>query len=138
MKMAEAIALAFVVALIVPMLPSSTAVADSSCFVPSCWVQVGTVYPPDDQGPNYVFAMTYANSANISLLGIVFLVVHNSLGQTLEISTGSVVLAAGANGTAFPVVFGLAPGMYNGTYFVISAAGTAMSSASTLNFTVSP
>jgi hypothetical protein len=134
MKIAEVIAIAFVVALIVPILPSSTA---SSCNL-SCWVQVGTVNPPDDQGPNYVFAMTYANSDNISLLGIVFLVVHNSLGQTLEISTGSVVLAAGANGTAFPVVFGLAPGIYEGTYFVIQPAGTAISSASTLNFTVSP
>jgi hypothetical protein len=137
MKMGAVIALALVVALIIPMLPNSTAVADS-CYAPSCWAQVGTVEPPDNQGPNYVFAMTYANSANISLLGIVFLVVHNSLGQTLEISTGSVVLAAGANGTAFPVVFGLAPGTYQGTYFVISPAGTAMSSTSTLNFTVSP
>jgi hypothetical protein len=46
------------------------------------------------------------------------------------------VLAPGANGTAFPVVFGLAPGAYSGIFFVTTASGVAISQTTVLNFTV--
>jgi len=66
----------------------------------------------------------------------VFMVVHNSLGQTVEISTGVLQLAAGANGTAYTIAFGMASGEYSATFFAVSTSGYAISSSTTAPFTV--
>ena len=39
----------------------------------------------------------YTSGLNTTSIGIVFMVVHNYLGQTVEISTSVLQLAAGAN-----------------------------------------
>lgn len=105
-----------------------------SCEVPS-WASIGN--PLYTQvGPYDVIAISYTNLCSGNVLGIVFAVIHNVLGQTVEISTGTLQLAAGANGTAFAVVFGLPDGEYSGTLFAASASGVALSLTSTVAFTV--
>jgi len=64
------------------------------------------------------------------------MVVHNYLGQTVEISTATLTLAADANGTAYPIAFGLAAGQYSATLFATSTGGVAISYTATASFTV--
>jgi hypothetical protein len=68
--------------------------------------------------------------------GIVYLVVHNRLGQTAEYSTATLQLAVGANGTAYPIAFGLPSGEYSATFFVVTSGGVAISVSTTVPFTV--
>jgi len=78
----------------------------------------------------------YTSGLNTTSIGIVFMVVHNYLGQTVEISTSVLQPAAGANGTAYAIAFGLASGMYSGTFFVVGTSGVAMSTTTTASFTI--
>lgn len=113
---------------------SATAVSATSCFAP-CFIEIGS--PVDASvGPYHSVEISYANIVNDTVTGVVFMVVHNHLGQTVQISTATLVLSAGANGTAYPVSFGLAPGQYSATLFTTSTAGTAISFTTTVSFTV--
>jgi hypothetical protein len=130
---------AFVVLLFALLLPSSfeKSVTGFSSAIPcaQCWEQVGQVslaYP----GPaGYAaFFITYLN-VNANVTGIVFMVMHNYLGQTVEISTATLQLAVGTNGTAFPVAFGLVPGAnYSATFFVTATSGVAISQTTVETF----
>lgn len=82
------------------------------------------------------FAVPYTSGVGNTTIGIVLMVVHNSLGQTVEISTATLELPADGNGTAYPVYFGLAPGTYSGTFFVLTPAGIAISMTTTTSFAV--
>ncbi len=86
-------------------------------------------------GPDSSFAVPLANGVNANMTGIVFMVVHNSLGQTVEISTSVLQLAPNANGTAIEIVFGLASDMYSATFFVVTLSGVAVSETTTASFT---
>ena len=126
-------AVAFAV-LIPVQVQAARASATLSCEVPS-WASIGN--PLYTQvGPYDVITISYTNLCSGNVLGIVFAVVHNMLGQTVEISTGTLQLAAGANGTAFAVVFGLPDGEYSGTLFATSTSGVALSTTTTVAFTV--
>jgi hypothetical protein len=105
-----------------------------SCEVPSLASIGNPVYT--QVGPYDVIEISYTNLCSGNVLGIVFAVVHNMLGQTVEISTGTLLLAPGANGTAFAVVFGSPDGEYSGTLFAASASGVALSTTITVAFTV--
>jgi hypothetical protein len=83
-----------------------------------------------------VSALTYLNTSNTTVIGVVFMVIHNDLGQTVEVSTATLQLAAGANGTAYLTRFGLASGAYSGTFFVVEPSGVAISTTTTETFTV--
>jgi hypothetical protein len=89
---------------------------------------VGGYYP--------AFAVPLVSTLDNTSTGIVFMVVHNSLGQTAQISTATLVLLARGNGTAYPVYFGLPPGEYSATFFAVAAAGYAFSLSETASFTV--
>jgi len=64
------------------------------------------------------------------------MVVHNYLGQTVEISTSVLQLGAGAEGSAYTIIFGLASGAYSATFFVVTPSGTAISTSTTASFTL--
>jgi hypothetical protein len=81
-------------------------------------------------------AITYTNVLDCTLTGFVFAVVHNYSGQTVTISTATLQLASGANGTEYPIVFGLPPASYLANLFVVSTAGTALSASTVVNFTI--
>lgn len=101
-----------------------------------CWLQVGPAVFAR-LGPYQSVQVTYNNGIGGNVTGIVFAVVHNSLGQTVEISTATLQLQAGANGTAYPVLFGLPSGQYSTTIFAIESSGIAISTTTTLTFTQS-
>jgi len=52
--------------------------------------------------PYDTIVVPVSNTQANSLTGIVFEVLHNSIGQTLEISTGLIIAAGGQNQTAWP------------------------------------
>jgi hypothetical protein len=81
--------------------------------------------------------VNYRNNLNSSVLAIVLWVIHNNVGQTVGFGAATVSLAPGANATAYPIVFGLAPGAYSSMIFAISSSGVAISSAATLVFSLS-
>jgi hypothetical protein len=114
---------------------SANAANVTSCPAGACWTEIGPpVYAA--LGPYQSVEISYVNSIDAAMIGIVFMVVHNYLGQTVGISTATLTLAAGANGTAFPIAFGLAPGQYSATLFATSASGVAISETATASFTV--
>ena len=114
---------------------SATAANLTSCPVGACWTEIDPpVYAA--LGPYQSVEISYVNGINATVTGIMFMVVHNYLGQTVEISTATLTLAAGANGTAYPIAFGLAAGQYSATLFVTSTSGVAISEATTASFTV--
>jgi hypothetical protein len=69
----------------------------------------------------------YQNNLNVTVLGIVYVVLHNSAGQTVYINVGTTSPAAGTNSTAFVVIYGVPTGTYSATFFVTLASGPAMS-----------
>jgi hypothetical protein len=81
--------------------------------------------------------VTYASNAQgCDYPGIVFLVAHNTMPQTVYISTATVLLTPNQNVTAYPFVFGFPPGTpLNSTIFVVSSSGVALSSATIFVFT---
>jgi hypothetical protein len=114
---------------------SANAANVTSCPAGACWTEIGPpVYAA--LGPYQSIEISYVSDVNAATTGIVFMVVHNYLGQTVEISTATLALAADANGTAFPIAFGLASGQYSATLFATSTSGVAISEATTAPFTV--
>jgi hypothetical protein len=106
----------------------------TTCSEP-CWIQKGT--PTfGNLGAYQSIAINYTNTANGDLIGIVFGVFHNSAGQTVEISTATVTLPAGGNGTAHLVEFGLPAGAYSATLFAVSPSGLALSATTEMSITV--
>ena len=100
-----------------------------------CWYSVS---PPvfTHLGSYQAFKTTWVNLGNANVTGVVVMVIHNSLGQTAAISTALLNLAVGANGTAYPVAFGLAPGEYSSSVFVVTTGGVAISATMVASFTV--
>jgi hypothetical protein len=82
------------------------------------------------------FQMIYFGSAHANVTGIVFMVIHNFRGQTVEFSTATLQIAPSANRTVYPITTGLAPGTYSAIFFVSSTSGTAISTATTKTFTI--
>lgn len=67
---------------------------------------------------------------------IVYFVVEDSQGQTVDWSTATITVSAGANGTAYLVLFGLPPGGYKGTLFGTQPDGVAVTNTVSENFTL--
>jgi hypothetical protein len=100
----------------------------------NCWAIGTPVFTR--LGTYQVLRITLGNPGNGYVTGIVLMVVHNSLGQTVEYSTATLQLANGANGTAYLVPFGLAPGEYSSSVFVVTTGGVAISTTIVASFTV--
>ena len=82
------------------------------------------------------FQVAYFSAMNSEVTGIIFVVVHNYLNQTVEISTSTLQLAPTAYGTANPVIFGLASGVYSATFFATQTSGVAISPTTTEPFLI--
>ena len=80
------------------------------------------------------FQTVWVSAFGSTVTGIVVMVVHNGMGQTVEYSTGVLQLSAGSSGKAYLIPFGLPTGDYSATFFVITNAGIAISSATTASF----
>jgi hypothetical protein len=79
----------------------------------------------------------YANAANsTTTLGIVYAVLHNSIGQTVLFTTSTVTPAAGGNSTAYLIVEGLPSGAYNATVFAVNQNNVAISTNTIIKVTL--
>jgi hypothetical protein len=129
-------AIPFLLLLAYPLFVSfqQTAAAGNVCT--HCWFSVGQ--PGIAQfGAYRAFEITWVNNGfTTNVTGIVILVVHNYLGQTVEVSTDVLQLGVGATGTAYPVAFGLVSGTYFATFFAVSSSGVSISTTTTASFTV--
>jgi hypothetical protein len=110
-------------------------VSSTSCNTTSCMTPSGTP-AQSTQGAYTGVSSSFTNNSNAPLTAFVYAVVHNALGQTVDISTATVTASAGGSVSAFNALFGLAPGTYSVTLFVTSNAGTAISGASTVSVTI--
>jgi hypothetical protein len=89
---------------------------------------------PADCTPNVGVVYDYQNNLDVNVTGIVWWVIHNGLGQTVQWSTSMVYIPAGSNVTGY-VVAPLPLGNYNSTVFVTTIGGIAISGLATLSFT---
>jgi hypothetical protein len=87
-------------------------------------------------GGYQALGVPYVNTSNSAVTGVAFMVIHTyPTNQTIEISTANLRLAAGANGTAYLIEFGLASGtMYQANIFVVETRGVAISTTTTVSF----
>jgi hypothetical protein len=95
-----------------------------------------------NEHPNGCFMATgvyvdYRNSLNVTVVGFAFWVVHNGIGQTVGFGVATIQLDAGANETAYLLIYGLVPGTYNSTIFATAPSGVAISNSTSLAFTLS-
>jgi len=88
------------------------------------------------QGGNTLISATYTNNSNAPQTAYIYAVVHNALGQTVLYTTSNISPAAGASQAGSLVLFGLAPGTYSATLFVVSTSGTALSTTTNVSVTV--
>jgi hypothetical protein len=84
-----------------------------------------------------IITASFTNNSNAPQTGYVYAVVHNALGQTVYYTTATVSPAAGASQSGQLVLFGLAPGTYSATIFVVSTSGTAISGTTLVSVTIS-
>jgi hypothetical protein len=119
----------------VPLSITVGTVSTTSCNTTSCVAVSGSTFTA--QGAYNGISSSFTNNSNQPVTAFAYAVVHNALGQTVDISTATLSnVAAGGSATAFNVLFGLAPGTYSVTIFVTSSAGTAISSTSTVSVTI--
>jgi hypothetical protein len=110
-------------------------VSSTSCNTTSCVSASGT--PTQTTVGAYTGVSTsFTNNSNAPVTGIVYAVVHNAIGQTVDISTATISAPAGGSTSAFNALFGLPPGTYSVTIFVTSTSGTAISTTSTATVTI--
>jgi hypothetical protein len=77
-----------------------------------------------DLGVYFAFAVPIESEPG-SITVVVFAVMHNSIGQTLDISTATFTLVQGQSETAYPIIT-LAYGNYSATVFVWTTTGAAI------------
>jgi hypothetical protein len=117
--------------------PPSVAVGSvtTACNNTTCMTVSGTPVK-STQGPYTGISSTFTNNSPSPETAFVYAVVHNALGQTVDISTATVTASAGGSATAFNVLFGLAPGTYTISVFVTSSSGTAISASTSVTVTI--
>lgn len=79
---------------------------------------------------------TFSNFVWPQITAVVFLVVQNQLGQTVEISTSTTTFLADTNTTSYLVVFGIPTGNYTGIVFILATTGVPLSVAKSLQLSV--
>ena len=79
----------------------------------------------------------YANAANsTTTLGIVYAVLHNSIGQTVLFTTSTLTPAPSANSTAYLIIEGLPYGVYSATVFAVNQDNVAITTNTVLQVTL--
>jgi len=87
-------------------------------------------------GGNTLITASFTNNSNAPQTAYIYAVVHNALGQTVAYTTATISPSAGGTQAGQLVLFGLAPGTYSATLFVVSTSGTALSTTSNVSVTI--
>lgn len=116
---------------------SSASAVQADTFVggTTVWTMVGApAFSAGGIGPSET--VSYSNHVDVSVAGIVFMILRNNSSQMVYFSTATATIAPGAIVPADLVEFGLPAGTYNATFFAVSFAGVAISLPTTALFTV--
>jgi hypothetical protein len=115
-----------------------SAYASSGPILTTTYTLIGTLHESPCPGlPLPCITATYSNAiGSNATLGVIYAVVHNSIGQTILITFATVSPAAGANATSYLVMSGLASGTYNATVFAVNENYLAISVSSKFQVTV--
>ena len=77
-----------------------------------------------------------SNPLTVTSVGLVYVIVHNSDGQTVANSSGVLNVGPSSKGTATILVFGLMLGtLYSATFFAVGVNGEGISQTDTVNLT---
>ncbi|MGH9920944.1 MAG: hypothetical protein ACRD6W_19005 [Nitrososphaerales archaeon] len=108
---------------------------DASTFYggTSAWTVVGAPNQPT-QFSSPALNVTYQNNLSIPVEGLVVMVLHNAMGQTVLISTATLSLQASSSGTALLLEDGLPNGDYSASVFAFTFAGVAISNSTETAF----
>jgi hypothetical protein len=110
--------------------------AATGAVTTTTYTLVGSLHQCQVSGLRCISA-NYANAANsTTTLGIVYAVLHNSIGQTVLFTTSTVTPAAGGNSTAYLIVEGLPSGAYNATVFAVNQNNVAISTNTIIKVTL--
>jgi hypothetical protein len=112
-----------------------TGVVTPGCTTTSCFTLSGSI-TKDTKGVFTGLDATFTNTASGPVTGIVYAVVHNSLGQTVYYTTASITPASGSTSTAFLVLTGLPPGTYSVSVFATDTGGNAISVSTSTSVTL--
>jgi hypothetical protein len=117
------------------LLLSSASAVEASTFYggTGTWTVLGTPTQPT-QFVSPALNVTYQNSQSIPVEGLVVMVLHNAMGQTVLISTATLSLQASSSGTALLLENGLPSGDYNASVFAFTFAGVAISTSTDVVF----
>jgi hypothetical protein len=80
----------------------------------------------------------YQNNLNVTIaLGLVYVVLHNTVGQTIFVNVGtSTNVAVSKNSTVSVAIFNVPTGTYSATFFAVLPSGAAMSVPTTVQITL--
>ncbi len=78
-------------------------------------------------------AINYTDSLSGPILALVWLSVHNSLGQTVGIFVATASTSGGATVPVYVLMSGLATGHYTASVFAVTPGGVPISTTSTLS-----
>jgi hypothetical protein len=106
-----------------------------SCNTTSCFTVSGSI-TKDTKGILTGLDATFSNAATSSVTGIVYAVVHNSIGQTVYYTTATISPSASGTATAFLVLAGLPAGTYTVQVFATDTSGNAISVSTTTSVTL--
>ena len=112
------------------------AVADATIGGTTTWTEMGAPTMVTLQG-SPAWVVSFHNDLTVSVLGIVILVLHNSLGQTVYYTTASMTLTSLGLGSVYVVVAGVPPGSYNARLFAFDPSGVPISAPTSATFVVS-
>lgn len=134
MRAVQGVALSLTLTMVFMGIVSPPPGASAQCF--DCWpLAFGT--PAFFQlGSFHVIQASVYNPSGTNGTLVVYMVVHDTVGRTLEYSTATIVVAPGAYGTAFLIVFGLLPGDYRATVFATLPNFVAVSATVTTPFSI--
>jgi len=105
------------------------------CNTTSCFTVSGAI-TKDTKGSLTGLDATFTNAATTSVTGIVYAVVHNSIGQTVYYTTATITPPASGTATAFLVLSGLPAGTYSVSVFATDTSGNAISVSTTTSVTL--
>jgi hypothetical protein len=128
-----------VISLAVIVVPSVVAPAAASPF--TCGTDAWTIKGQPTVAPfngNPTAKVNYQNNLNVTIsLALVYLVLHNNVGQTVDVKLATVNnLASNTNSTAFVVLYNVPSGTYSATVFATLPSGPAMSLPTVVQVTV--
>ena len=110
--------------------------ASTGAVTTTTYTLVGSLHLCQISGLRCISA-NYANAASsTTTLGIVYAVLHNSIGQTVIFTTSTLTPAASANSTAYLIVEGVPSGVYSVTVFAVDQNNVAISTNAVLKVTL--